>query len=85
MVIHITTRFEKNYKKLPQHIKVKAKEREIIFRQNPFDLRLQTHKLRGKEKEHWAFWVDYSYRIKFLFLKEEEILFLDIGTQAVYQ
>ncbi|HHT9112639.1 MAG: hypothetical protein HZA47_07550 [Planctomycetes bacterium] len=35
--------------------------KEFVFRKNPFDKRLKTHKLSGKEKEAWAFWVDYSY------------------------
>jgi len=61
-------RFDKNYKKLPEKIKEKAKEREKIFRENPFYPFLGTHKLSGKEKECWAFWVDYRYRIKFIFL-----------------
>lgn len=44
-------RFDKSYKKLPKRIKNKAKEKERIFRENPFDPRLGTHKLSGKEKE----------------------------------
>jgi len=37
--------------------------KEAVFRKNPFDKRLKTHKLSGKEA--WAFWVDYSYIINF--------------------
>ena len=40
--------------------------KEAVFRKNPFDKRLKTHKLSGKEKEPWAFWVDYSYRLGFV-------------------
>ena len=57
-----------------------AKEKELIFRRNPFDARLNTHKLHGKDKECWAFSVIHAYRIKFIFLSDEEVLFLDIGT-----
>jgi len=56
-----------------------------VFRENPFNSGLRTHSLSGKEKESWAFWVDYTYRIKFIFLSEEEILFLDIGTHDIYK
>jgi len=59
--------------------------KECIFRKNPFDKRLKTHKLSGKEKEAWAFRVDYSYRIKFIFLTKNEVLFLDIGTHDFYK
>jgi len=85
MEISVTPRFRKSYKKLSGEIKEKAKVKESIFRKNPFDKRLKTHKLSGKEKEAWAFWVDYSYRIKFIFLTKKEVLFLDIGTHDFYK
>lgn len=85
MQIEVSSRFQKSYKKLSAHIKQKAKEKERIFRQNPFDSRLKTHKLHGKECKVWAFWIDYTYRIKFIFLKDGEILFLDVGTHDIYQ
>jgi len=78
-------RFDKSYKKLPKRIKDKAKEKEKIFRENPFNPVLGTHKLLGKEKESWAFDIDYHYRIKFIFLSDEEVLFLDIGTHDIYK
>ena len=58
MNINVTPRFIKSYKKLTSVIKEKAKVKESIFRKNRFDKRLKTHKLSGKEKEAWAFWVD---------------------------
>lgn len=85
MEISVTPRFTKSYKKLNSLIKEKAKVKERTFRKNPFDKRLKTHKLSGKEKEAWAFWVDYSYRIKFIFLTKNEVLFLDIGTHDFYK
>ncbi|GEM_PF-2063199 len=56
MEINVTPRFIKNYKKLHKEIQEKAQVKESIFRKNPFDKRLKTHKLSGKEKEAWAFW-----------------------------
>lgn len=83
--IKISPVFEKQYKKLPKKIKEIAKEKENIFRANPFDHRLRTHRLHGKEKELLAFWINYHYRIKFIFLNEEKILFLEIGTHEIYK
>lgn len=77
--------FEKHYKKLPESIRETAKEKEKIFRENPFHLILKTHKLSGKEKESWAFWVNYSFRIKFIFLNDDTVFFLDIGTHDIYK
>ena len=84
-IIRTNRIFEKNYKKLPKRIKEKAKKKEKIFRENPFNPILKTHKLTGREKEAWAFWINYTYRIKFLFLNDEEVLFLDIGAHKIYK
>ena len=80
-IIRTNRIFEKNYKKLPKRIKEKAKKKEKI---NPFNPILKTHKLHGEDKECWGFWIDYFYRIKFIFLNNEEVLFLDIGTHDIY-
>jgi proteic killer suppression protein len=69
-------RFDRSYKRLPKEVKDKTLKKEKIFRENPFDPRLKTHKLHGKEKEAWGFWIDYNHRIKFIFLNDEEVLFL---------
>jgi len=83
--IEYSEKFLKSLEKLPEKIIEKAGIKEKIFRENPFDSRLRTHKLHGKEKEAWAFWIDYVYRIKFIFLSDEEVLFLDIGTHEIYK
>lgn len=83
--IEYSNKFLKSSKKLPERIIDKAEEKERIFRQNPFDPRLKTHKLSGKDKNCWAFWITDVYRIKFMFLSNEEILFLDIGTHDIYK
>lgn len=85
MTIRVSKKFEKHYRKLPRRIKDAAKQREIIFREDPFDPRLETHKLRGREKEVWAFSVTRSYRIKFVFLTPQHVLFLEIGTHGIYR
>jgi len=73
-------KFDKQYKKLPKQIKELAKEKERFFREDPFHPKLRTHKLHGKEKEVWAFSVDYRYRIKFIFLNSASVIFINIGT-----
>ncbi|MFH1968089.1 MAG: type II toxin-antitoxin system mRNA interferase toxin, RelE/StbE family [bacterium] len=77
--------FLKKLSKLPKEVIERAGEKEKIFKENPFHPILKTHKLHGKEKEAWAFWIDYSYRIKFIFLSDNKVLFLDIGTHDVYE
>ena len=83
--VRTSVKFERQYRKLPHAIKEAAKEKEIIFRENSFNSRLDTHKLHWKEKDAWAFSVTRSHRIKFIFLKEGAVLFLEIGTHGIYQ
>jgi mRNA-degrading endonuclease YafQ of YafQ-DinJ toxin-antitoxin module len=55
MEIIYSSKFAREYKKLPRKVKSKAEEHETIFRQNPYDPRLNTHKLHGRLKEFWSF------------------------------
>jgi len=81
MLIEISSKFVRKYKKLPNNIKEKVKLKESLFQANPFYYQLKTHKLSGEEKECWSFSIDCSYRIKFIFLeKYRKVLFLDVGT-----
>jgi mRNA-degrading endonuclease YafQ of YafQ-DinJ toxin-antitoxin module len=66
--IKISSRYKKSFRVLDSQIQEKAIEKINIFRENPFDSRLKTHKLHGKDRDCWAFWIDYRYRIKFTFL-----------------
>lgn len=85
MLIRASSGFRKSYKKLPKNIKDRAKEKEKIFRNNPFDARLYTHKLHGKYKNYWAFTIVSRYRIMFAFVESEIIDFVDIGTHEIYR
>ncbi len=80
MKIVYSPRFAKNYKKLPIRIKLLAEKREKIFRNNPYDPRLKTHRLTGKLSGFWSFSVDYKTRIIFEIRSENEIWFLAIGS-----
>ena len=83
--IRVSRKFEKQYRKIEREIKDIAKQKELIFRESPFAPRLKTHKLSGEEKDAWAFWINYSYRIKFIFLSDGEVLFLEIGKHDIYK
>jgi len=83
--IELSSRYKKSFRRLHPRIQRKAILKIKVFRENPFNPQLRTHPLSGKEKECWAFWVDYRYRIKFIFLSDEEVLFLDIGLHDIYR
>lgn len=80
MYIESSSRFDKRYSKLSKKLKEVVKEKEVVFRADPFHPSLKTHKLHGEEKDAWAFSINHKYRIKFLFLNNTTVLFLDIGT-----
>jgi mRNA-degrading endonuclease YafQ of YafQ-DinJ toxin-antitoxin module len=85
MEIHLSSRFKKSFGKLHPQIQKKAVLKISVFRDNPFAPKLDTHKLHGEKKEEWAFSVDYSRRISFVFVGNNTILFTDIGTHDMYK
>lgn len=84
MRIYYSSKFERKYKKLPQKIKKTAEEKESIFRSDPFDARLHTHRLSGRLKEYWAFSINDTYRIIFEFAKKDTVWLHSIGDHSIY-
>lgn len=85
MEIRYSPKFRRQYKKLPRDIKARAEKREVIFRKDPFDRRLKTHKLHGSQEGFMSFSVDYSYRIIFEFDGADTVIFYEIGTHDIYE
>ena len=84
MVILYASKFAREYKKLPNEIKVLAEKKEKLFRTNPFNPALDTHKLHGRFKEFWSFSIDKKYRIIFEFGENREVHFHSIGDHDIY-
>lgn len=85
MTVHYTLRFFKELKKLSKEKQKLADIREQIFRRNPFDSKLKTHKLSGPLKNYWAFSLTYSDRVLFRFIKKDEVIFYKIGSHDIYK
>ena len=77
--------FAKAFRALPQNTKKLAVQREKMFREDCFDARLKTHKLKGRLGEYWSFSINYYYRILFEFSGEGEVGFVDVGTHSIYR
>ena len=73
MNIYYHPHFKQSYQKLPSFVKKKAELVENIFRTNPFNSKLKTHKLHGKLKNQWSFYIDIKYRILFEFDNKDVI------------
>ncbi|MFA6436235.1 MAG: type II toxin-antitoxin system mRNA interferase toxin, RelE/StbE family [Candidatus Gracilibacteria bacterium] len=84
-LIRYSPHFKKAFKRLPQQVQRRAIEREILFRQNAFDPRLDTHKLKGVFNEYWAFSINYKHRILFRFEQQGEVGFVDVGNHSIYR
>jgi mRNA-degrading endonuclease YafQ of YafQ-DinJ toxin-antitoxin module len=83
--IFYTSNFVKKWKKLTSAQKKKFKKRIKIFKNNPFDKRLKTHKLKGTLSDKWSFSLDYKHRVLFNFKKNKRALFYDFGTHRIYR
>ena len=78
-------KFAKYFKKLPIEIQKIAVEKEKVFRKDPFDPVLKTHKLHGEFREYWSFSVNYKIRIIFKFIDKNTAAFYSIGNHNIYE
>ncbi len=85
MEIIYSQKFAKEYKKLSESVKRIAEIKEKIFRKNPFDPKLKTHRLKGRLKDFYSFSIDYKYRIIFEFLKNKKVVYFHlVGKHDIY-
>ena len=84
MEIKYSSHFKRAYKKLDSSLQKKAEKSEDLFRKNPFDSRLDTHKLGGKLQNFYSFSIDHKNRIVFAFASPLRVIFLDIGDHSIY-
>ncbi len=83
--VHVTSTFEKAFRKLPSPIRALAVKKDLLFRQDAHASSLKTHKLKGPLEGYCAYSVNLSYRVLFRFVKADEVLYLDIGTHEIYR
>jgi len=75
--------FVKSYQKKTKYNPTLAKnfmEKIDIFKENPFDNRLKTHKLSGNLKELYSFSIDYYHRIILSFYETDKVIFEYFGS-----
>ena len=84
MKILYLSKFEKEYKRLPDKIKEIAEKKEKIFRKNPFNPQLRAHKLHGELNEFWAFSINHQYRIIFDFADKKTVRLYSVGKHDIY-
>lgn len=85
MNIVYSPKFLREYKRLPVEIKLLIESKGAIFRCNPFDFRLKTHRLHGRLTDLWAFSVNYHYRIIFEFVDGNTVELHTVGNHDIYE
>lgn len=85
MRIYYSSKFAREYKKISLKTKKVAQEKEEIFRKDPFDSSLKTHKLKGGLKGFWSFSINHKYRIIFEFINKKTIWFHSVGEHSIYK
>ena len=87
MTIFYSATFGRQYRKLAAELKNHVVTKERIFRANPFDSRLRTHKLHGQFDGLFSFSVNAKCRIIFGFEGDEKsaVRFHAIGTHDIYE
>jgi addiction module RelE/StbE family toxin len=85
VIIYYSSKFAREYKKLPPEIKRLAEEKEKIFRKNPHDPRLKTHALQNKLSGFWSFSINRQIRMIFEFVDENKIWFHSVGSHDIYK
>ena len=74
--------FEKQYKKLSGNIKLKVKEKNLLFTVDPYNPILNNHSLYGKYLGYRSFNVTGDLRIIYRLLDKNIALFVEIGTHS---
>jgi len=79
-IIRQSSHFERKFRKLPEKLQIKIRKCSKVFAVDPFDPSFKTHKLHGERKNEWAYSIDFSLRITFIFVAKNEMLYTDVGT-----
>lgn len=77
--------FVRQYKKLEEDLRNDVKRTLDLLRQDPENVRLKSHKLKGQLKGLWSCSVNFSYRIIFEYEKELTITCISVGNHDIYR
>ena len=83
-----TPQFWRSYAKLNEHQQTSARRAWLIFKENPFDPRLRTHKIASLSARFGctihSVWIEGDLRAVF-YLDGSDCISVDIGTHAIYR
>ncbi len=85
MKVAYASTFFRQLKKLPLDLQEEAFEKEELFKKDPKNKLLKTHKLKGRLQGSYSFSVNYKTRIIFEYLNKDKVVFISIGDHDVYK
>jgi len=85
LTIHLGSRFERSFKRMPRHIQDDFAKQIELFQTQPFHPSLRTHKLSGQLREYYAFYLRDGYRVLLDFVGPHIVLLVNIGSHDDYQ
>lgn len=83
--ILFTKKFIEQLEHFPLSIQKTTYKKVALFRDNPQHPSLHKHKLHGKLKDYFAFSITDDVRIVFYYTESGTIVFVKIGTHAIYK
>lgn len=84
IVVTYTPHFLRQFNKLPPSLQDEVEENIILFQKDPQLPSLRVHKLDGRMKGCWSFFVNYRYRVVFSYDRKKEAALLAVGDHSVY-
>jgi len=85
MKIAYTPKFFRLFKKLPSDLQEEVIERIELFKDVKNHQFLKVHKLKGRLRKHYGFWVDFHNRVVFDYLSDNEAVLLAVGDHEIYK
>lgn len=82
MKIRFHRNFDKQYKKLSSKQKTKVKERLFLFLENPFDVQLNNHPLKGKYIGYRSINITGNLRAIYKHLNEHKCIFVAVDSHS---
>ncbi|MDH3324670.1 MAG: type II toxin-antitoxin system RelE/ParE family toxin [Candidatus Peregrinibacteria bacterium] len=83
--VYYTPSFLRQFKKLEPSLREEVSQKIKLFREDPKNHQLKTHRLKGRLKGSSNFSVNYQYRIIFETLSANEFALTAIGNHDIYK
>jgi len=83
-IIHAPV-FIKQFNKLDKDLQIEVSEKVESFRNEDNHRILNVHKLHGKFKEKYSFYVNYKIRVVFMWVSKNEVALLVVGDHDLYK